>query len=75
MLLFVFFIFALLWEYNCISSCGHLSGVNVIGIIENMAEIAVPLASLGKEHSELGSNAIRLVNARGEDMTDSMMLR
>ena len=49
---------------------GQCAGLNVLGIVENMAGLTLPLSSLS--HPQSG---VRLMNSRGEDMTDSLLLR
>mmetsp|Transcript_16781 Transcript_16781/g.25218 ORF Transcript_16781/g.25218 Transcript_16781/m.25218 type:complete len:360 (+) Transcript_16781:40-1119(+) len=46
------------------------TGINVIGVVENMASISLDLSSLSTP-----SSGLRLLNNRGEDMTESMLLR
>ena len=46
------------------------TGIPVLGVVENMADISIPLAGLTERQS-----ALRLINSRGEDMTDSLLLR
>ncbi|CAM9178582.1 unnamed protein product [Ectocarpus fasciculatus] len=47
------------------------TGLNIIGLVENMGEICVPLSSL-EHHSKTG---VSLVDSRGVDVTDSVLLR
>jgi len=46
------------------------TGLNVIGVVENMTEVVVPLSSLSKNAS-----GIRLVDKAGQDVTDSALAR
>lgn len=47
-----------------------VSGLNVLGIVENMGEICVPLSGL-----ESRGSGISLVDAKGVDVTDSVLVR
>ncbi len=49
----------------------YLVGLNVLGIVENMGETCIPLSGL-ESHDR---NGIRLVDAKGLDVTDSILLR
>lgn len=51
--------------------CNLCAGLNIIGIVENMGEIRVPLSNL-EHHIKTG---IALVDARGVDVTDSVLVR
>lgn len=46
------------------------TGINVLGVVENMSNISIPMADLKDSHS-----SIRLVNSRGVDMTESVLFR
>lgn len=46
------------------------TGINILGIIENMSGISLSLSDL-----LVPSSGMRLTNIRGEDMTDSVLLR
>jgi NUBPL iron-transfer P-loop NTPase len=46
------------------------TGVSVLGVVENMADIRVPLASLGS-----ATTGVRLVDADGCDVTDRLLSR
>ena len=42
----------------------------MLGVVENMSNISIPMADLKDNHSN-----IRLVNSRGVDMTESVLFR
>lgn len=46
------------------------TGINILGLVENMSGISLPLSQL-----LIPSSNMRLTNSRGEDMTDSVLLR
>ncbi len=46
-------------------------GLNILGVIENMGQTCIPLAAL-EHHTKTG---ISLVDARGLDVTDSVLVR
>ena len=46
------------------------TSIPVLGVVENMADLSIPLSGLTDRQSSL-----RLINSRGEDMTDSLLLR
>jgi hypothetical protein len=51
-------------------SCLIGLGINILGVVENMSGISLPLSQVANPTS-----GMRLTNARGEDMTDSLLLR
>jgi hypothetical protein len=55
---------------DCLHSLHCSPGINILGVVENMSSIAIPLTELKNSHSN-----IRLVNSRGENMTDSVLFR
>ena len=62
--------------YTCVVWCGvvwcgndvAMLGINILGVVENMSSLSIPMSELKNTHS-----SIRLVNSRGENMTDSVL--
>lgn len=57
-------------DFNISFSNHSFSGLNILGIVENMGEICVPLAGL-----ETRGNGISLVDDKGVDVTESVLVR
>lgn len=56
--------------YTICCVCVLVLGINILGVVENMSSVSLPMSELKNTHS-----SIKLVNSRGENMTDSVLFR